>query len=370
MTTAQIKLPPKLIPVFSEKRRIRGAFGGRGSGKTFSFAKMTAIRAYMAAESGQKGVILCAREWMNSLRDSSMAEVKDAINSEPWLRNYFDIGQEYIRTRNGRVEYIFTGLNRNLDSLKSKAKILIAWVDEAEGVTETAWDKLEPTVRAEGSEIWVTWNPELDGSSTDKRFRKQMAELEGNPLIVEVNYDDNPWFPEPLEALRKRQQRTLDPNKYAWIWEGAYLENSDAQVGDRLFISHEAGKVGLELDDTAQFITRYIPEFSNHVVRADSARPESISFLKRQGIPNITGVKKGKGSVEDGIQFVRSFAEIVIHPRCKETIREFRLYSYKVDKRTGDILPVLVDKDNHYVDALRYAIEPMIKPSGFILDVG
>lgn len=410
MSVAQIKLPPKLIPVFSEKRRIRGAFGGRGSGKTFSFAKMTAIRAYMAAESGQKGVILCAREWMNSLRDSSMAEVKDAINSEPWLRSYFDIGQEYIRTRNGRVEYIFTGLNRNLDSLKSKAKILIAWVDEAEGVTETAWDKLEPTVRAEGSEIWVTWNPELDGSSTDKRFRKQMAELEGNPLIVEVNYDDNPWFPEPLEALRKRQQRTLDPNKYAWIWEGAYLENSDAQVfagkyrvdefepqpnwdgpyngldfgfsqdptaaiqcwinGDRLFISHEAGKVGLELDDTAQFITRHIPEFSNHVVRADSARPESISFLKRQGIPNITGVKKGKGSVEDGIQFIRSFAEVVIHPRCKETIREFRLYSYKVDKRSGDVLPVLVDKDNHYVDALRYAIEPMIKPSGFILDVG
>jgi phage terminase large subunit len=410
MTTAQIKLPPKLIPVFSEPyRRIRGAYGGRGSGKTFSFAIMTAVRAYMAAEEGRRGVILCCREWMNSLKDSSMAEVKDAIQSIDWLADYFDIGQEYIRTKNGNVEYIFTGLNRNLDSLKSKAKILVAWVDEADGVSSMAWEKLEPTVRADQSEIWITWNPELDGSATDKAYRKLASELEGNSMIVEMNYPDNPWFPSSLDALRRRQQKTLDPNKYAWIWEGAYLQNSDAQVfankyrvaefeidksfngpyygldfgfsqdptaavemairGRVLYIRREAGKTGLELDDTVAFLSDRMPAMASSVVRADCARPESISYLQRHGMPRITGVEKGKGSVEDGIEFMRSFDEIVIHPDCEETIREFRLYSYKVDRLSGDVLTVLVDKNNHYIDAARYALEPIMKSRSSIFDI-
>jgi len=404
MTTAQIKLPPKLIPVFSGGyRRIRGAHGGRGSGKTFTFAKMAAIRAYMAAESGRKGVILCAREWMNSLKDSSMAEVKGAIESEDWLKNYFEVGKEYIRTKNGNVEFIFTGLNRNLDSLKSKAQILIAWVDEAEGVSETAWNKLEPTVRSNDSEIWVTWNPELDGSATDKRFRK--GELEGNSMVIDMNYQDNPWFPNVLDDLRKRQQRTLDPNTYAWIWGGAYRQNSDAQVFNnkysvkefepacnwdgpyhgldfgfsqdptaavkcwifesKLYIEYEAGKVGLELDDTATFLNSRIPGIGEHVVRGDSARPESISHLKRHGLPRIESVEKWAGSVEDGISHMRAYEEIIVHPRCEEVCREMRLYSYKVDRNTGDVLTSIVDKDNHYMDAIRYAIAPIIKRGYF-----
>lgn len=409
MTTAQINLPPKLIPVFSKPyRRIRGAHGGRGSGKTFSFALMTAVRAYMAAESGQKGSILCAREWMNSLKDSSMAEVKGAIESVDWLKDYFDIGQEYIRTKNGRVEYIFTGLNRNLDSLKSKAKILIAWVDEAEGVSSTAWEKLEPTVRAEDSEIWVTWNPELDGSATDKTFRKDIAELEGDAMIVEMNYMDNPWFPAPLDALRRRQQRTLDPNTYSWIWEGAYRQNSEAQIlsgkyrvddftpkpewdgpyygvdwgfsqdptagvkcwvgGSTLYIEHEGGKVGLENDDIAEFMIKKLPGIEGHSVRADSARPETISHVKskgqrndRQNLPRVEGVEKWPGSVEDGIAHLRSYDEIVIHTRCFEVTKEARLYSYKVDRLTGDVLTTIVDKNNHYIDAIRYALAPLIR---------
>lgn len=407
MTTAKIELPPKLIPVFSKPyRRIRGAYGGRGSGKTFSFALMSAVRAYMAAESGQKGVILCAREWMNSLKDSSMAEVKGAIESVDWLKDYFDIGQEYIRTKNGLVEFIFTGLNRNLDSLKSKSRILIAWVDEAEGVSSIAWEKLEPTVRSEMSEIWITWNPELDGSATDTAYRKKMESLEGDSMIVEMNYHDNPWFPAPLEALRKRQQSTLDPNTYAWIWEGAYRQNSDAQVfankyrvsefeaggygwdgpycgldfgfsqdptaavmcwihDSKLYIEHEAGRVGLELDDTSSYINEIIPNFKDHVVRADSARPESISHLKRHGMDRVEAVEKWAGSVEDGISHIRSYTEVIIHPRCEEVIREFRLYSYKVDKNTGDVLTSIVDKHNHYIDAIRYAIAPIIKRGYF-----
>ncbi|BET96957.1 hypothetical protein TCT1_18780 [Xenorhabdus sp. TCT-1] len=132
MTTARIELPPKLIPVFSGDYRYRGSYGGRGSGKTRTFAKMSAIRGYMFAEAGTEGVILCGREFMNSLSESSMEEVKQAIKSEPWLDGYYEMGENFIRTKNRRVWFVFAGLRHNLDSIKSKARILIEWIDEAE----------------------------------------------------------------------------------------------------------------------------------------------------------------------------------------------------------------------------------------------
>lgn len=402
MTTTRIKVPPKLIPTFNGNARYRVAHGGRGSGKTRTFAIMSAVRAYMAAENGQEGVILCAREFMNSLEDSSMQEVKSAIRSIPWLDSYFDMGEKYIRTKCGRVKYTFTGLRHNIDSLKSKAKILICWIDEAEGVSETAYSKLLPTVREEGSEVWITYNPELDGSPTDLRFRKNKP---SNAIVTEINYSDNPWFPDVLDAERLNDLERLDPATYAWIWEGAYLENSDSQVlngkvsikdfevgenelplwngpyygldfgfsqdptagvrawvkDECLWIDYEAGKVGLELDETASFLSSRIPGIDSHVVRSDSARPESISYLQRHGLRRCEGVKKWAGSVEDGVKHLRSYKQIYIHPRCKELIRETRLYSYKVDKLTGDVLPQIVDSNNHYLDALRYALSPLVR---------
>ena len=402
MTTVQIELAPKLVELFSEPSRYYCAWGGRGSGKTRGFALMTAIKAYMAAESGKSGVILSAREYMNSLEESSMEEIKQAIRAVPWLDAYFDIGEKYIRTKNRRVSYVFAGLRHNLDSIKSKARILLAWVDEAESVSEVAWQKLLPTVREEGSEVFVSWNPELDGSPTDTRFRKTTPESWRG---VEVNYNDNPWFPEVLDLERRSDYERLDPQTYAWVWDGAYRENSDAQVfsgkykigeftpdadkwhgpyngldfgfaqdptaavvcwvhDDRLWVEHEAGKVGLDIDDTARFVDQRIPGFGKSVIRADSARPESISYLKRHGMPFAEGVPKWTGSVEDGITHLRSYKEIIVHPRCKEVLKEMRLYSYKVDRLTGDITTKLVDANNHYIDAIRYALNPMIQGKG------
>ena len=398
MTQAKLEIPPKLIPIFQGQARYRGAYGGRGSAKTRTFALMTAVRGYMAAQQGQSGVILCAREHLNSLDESSLEEVKQAIRSVPWLDGYYEIGEKYVRTKNKRVSYVFAGLRTNLDSIKSKARILIAWIDEGEQVSEVAYQKLMPTVREEGSEVWCTWNPEKDDSPTDKRFRKNPPT---NSKITEISYPDNPWFPATLEAQRQEDQIRLDPATYAWIWEGAYLENSDAQVfhgkikvddftpgkdwdgpyyggdfgfsqdptaavevwihGDNLYIHREAGKVGLELDDTAAYVCAKIPGFDKEVSRWDSARPESISHLKRHGLPRAQSVKKWSGSVEDGIQFLRSFASIVIHPTCREMQKEARMYSYKVDRLTGDVTTKVVDAHNHYWDAVRYAVEPMIK---------
>nr|ELR5135846.1 PBSX family phage terminase large subunit [Providencia rettgeri] len=397
MTVARIEIPTKLIPAFEGKYRYRCSHGGRGSAKTRTFALMTAIRGYMAAMNGQSGVILCAREYMNSLEESSMEEVKQAIRSVPWLNDFYELGEKYIRTKCRSVSYVFAGLRHNLDSIKSKARILIAWVDEAESVSEIAWTKLAPTVREAGSEIWVTWNPERDGSATDKRFRKNPPD---NAVVVEMNYDDNPWFPSVLEDERLNDQARLDSATYAWIWEGAYLENSDKQVlankyvvqsfpddlwqqadrllfgadfgfakdpntlirmfilDDCLYIEYEAYGVGVELDHMPEFYDK-IPESRKWSIKADSARPETISYLKRQGF-NISAAKKWQGSVEDGITHLRGFKQIIIHPRCKETAKEARLYSYKTDRITGEVLPVILDANNHCWDAVRYGLDGYI----------
>lgn len=397
MTVAMIEIPPKLIPAFEGNYRYRCSHGGRGSAKTRTFALMTAIRGYMAAMNGQSGVILCAREYMNSLEESSMEEVKQAIRSVPWLNDFYELGEKYIRTKCRSVSYVFAGLRHNLDSIKSKARILIAWVDEAESVSEIAWTKLTPTVREAGSEIWVTWNPERDGSATDKRFRKNPPD---NAIVVEMNYGDNPWFPSVLEEERLSDQERLDSATYAWIWEGAYLENSDKQVlankyvvksfpddlwqkadrllfgadfgfakdpntllrqfilNDCLYIEYEAYGIGVELDHMPAFYDK-IPESRKWPIKADSARPETISYLKRQGF-NISAAKKWQGSVEDGITHLRGFKQIIIHPRCKETAKEARLYSYKTDRITGEVLPVIEDKNNHCWDAVRYGLDGYI----------
>ncbi|HDR0732478.1 PBSX family phage terminase large subunit [Pasteurella multocida] len=395
----QIEIPPKLIPVFSKPNmRYRGSFGGRGSAKTRTFAKMTAVVAYQRAMNNESGVILCGREFMNSLEDSSLEEIKQAIRSEPFLEAFFEIGEKFVRTKCGRISYVFTGLRHNLDSIKSKARILLAWVDEAESVSEIAWQKLLPTVRESNSEVWVTWNPEKKGSATDLRFRQSIPE---NAMIVEMNYTDNPWFPDVLEQERLNDKKRLDDATYRWIWEGAYLEASEAQIfkgkyeelefkpnqdfngpyfgldfgfakdptavvkcwvfDNNLYIEHEAGKTGLELDHTAGFMKERVPDIEKYILRADSARPESISYLKRNGIPRIEGVKKWSGSVEDGIEHIKSYRKVYIHPRCKETLREFRLYSYKTDRLTGDVLPTVLDEHNHYIDAIRYALNPLIQ---------
>ncbi len=395
----QIEIPPKLIPVFSKPNmRYRGSFGGRGSAKTRTFAKMTAVIAYKRAMAGDSGVILCGREFMNSLEDSSLEEVKQAIRAESFLNDFFEIGEKYIRTKCGRVSYIFSGLRHNLDSIKSKARILLAWVDEAESVSEMAWSKLIPTVREHNSEIWLTWNPEKRDSATDKRFRQFPPD---SSVIVEMNYTDNPWFPDVLEQERLNDKKRLDDATYRWIWEGAYLEASEAQIfngkyeelefkpnqdfngpyfgldfgfakdptaavkcwvfDNNLYIEYEAGKTGLELDHTAGFLKERVPDIEKYILRADSARPESISYLKRNGVPRIEGVKKWSGSVEDGIEHIKSYRKIYIHPRCKETLREFRLYSYKTDRLTGDVLPTVLDEHNHYIDAIRYALNPLIQ---------
>jgi phage terminase large subunit len=394
--TAQIKLPTKIAKLFDAPRgavQYRCSRGGRGSGKSYNFALMAAVWGYTETLR-----VLCGRDLQNSIKESFHAELKNAIASYPWLENAYDVGVDYIRGKNG-TEFLFKGLRHNTKSIKSLAQIDLTIIEEAEDVAEESWLDLEATVfRQPKSELWALWNPRRKLSPVDKRFVQSPPD---NCLIETVNYYDNPYFPTGLETLRLRQRELLDDATYRHIWEGSYLENSNAQVfngkyeireftptsewqgayvgidfgfsqdpstavkcwvhGDYLYIEHEAYKIGLELDDTADYFKSKIPQIENYTARADNARPESISYLKRHGLSRITGVKKWAGSVEDGIQFMRSFKAIVLHPRCTNAIEEFRSYSYKVDRLTGDVLPDLVDSNNHIVDAIRYAVEPIIK---------
>lgn len=222
MTRAQIKIPDKLVPIFAAPADYRVSWGGRGSGKTRTFAKMTAVRAYQWAMKGDEGTIVCGREFMNSLAESSFAEVEAAIKSEEWLAQHFDIGESYIRTLPhlpGRIDYSFIGLRRNLDSVKSKSKIKLLWVDEADPVTDTAWEKVIPSVREDDSEIWVTWNPERKNSATDRRFRKDPP---ARCLGAEMNWRDNPWFPAILQRKRL-EDKEKRPDSYEHVWEGDYV---------------------------------------------------------------------------------------------------------------------------------------------------
>lgn len=224
MTTARIELPKVLIPVFHGEADIRGAYGGRGSGKTRSFAKMVAVRGYMYGMAGVSGILLCARQFMNSLEDSSLEECRRAIEDEPWLLAYYEIGDKFIKSKDGRISFAFAGLDRNIASIKSKGRLLLCWVDEAEPVTDEAFTTLIPTLREEGdgwnAELWVTWNPKRKIAAVEKRFRQTQSL---RVKVAQCSWKDNPKFPAKLE--RDRQTDLIErPEQYGHIWDGDFLQ--------------------------------------------------------------------------------------------------------------------------------------------------
>lgn len=395
---AKVILSPAAREVFSHLRgsvSYRALYGGRGSGKSYSAALVAAVWGYV-----EKLRVLCVREFQNSIERSFHAELKAAIESHWWLAEHYRVTKETITGKNG-TDFIFKGLHGNPNSIKSLAKVDLTIVEEAEDITEEGWLALEATVlRQPKSEIWSLWNPRKKASPVDTRFRTFPPE---DAIIREINYTDNPFFPEGLRKLCERQREILDYATWAHVWLGAYLENSAAQIfngrfeqkeftpkpdwkgpfqgGDwgysqdpvamlrcwiheeDLYIEYEAGGVGIELDDIPKAAAQ-IPDFHKYDTYWDSAQPAMISHVKAKGLPRSKGVDKKKGSVADGIQFIRSFRRVYIHPRCKETLGEFLAYSWKVDRLTGHITDIPVDAFNHYCDSLRYALSGVMKHKG------
>lgn len=227
MAAVKIEIPDKLIPVFEGPADVRGSWGGRGSAKTRSFATMIAVRGYMFGMAGVTGQLVCGRQFMNSLDDSSLEEVKRAIEDVPFLKDYYEVGEKYIKSHDGRIWFTFVGLDRNVQSVKSKGRVLIFWIDEAEPVTDEALNIVEPTLREEGgngkdawnAELWVTWNPKRKTAAVESRYR-----FSTDPLVkcVELNWEDNPKFPEKLSRQRLRDLAER-PDQYGHIWDGEYV---------------------------------------------------------------------------------------------------------------------------------------------------
>ena len=226
MTTLKVELPPKLIPVLSPPLgtyRYRVLRGGRGSGKSFNVAKMSAIWGAV-----QPIRILCTREYQNSIKQSFYAEVANAIKSDPWLESVYEVGRDFIRHRTNGTEYLFAGLRHNIDSIKSMANINLVIVEEAETVPHASWIDLLPTIRAPESEIIIIYNPKRRDSWVAQTF--DADKLPPRTLIADINYDGNPFFPAVLNEQRLHDREHLDPALYRHIWEGDYYEQSDAQV--------------------------------------------------------------------------------------------------------------------------------------------
>lgn len=396
MPSIEADFPPKLYPLFKPKR-YKVTWGGRGSAKSWSYARALLLRAAL-----QPTRILCARELQVSLQDSVHKLLSDQIESLG-LQDYFKVTKFGIDPRNGS-QIIFAGLRNEVTKIKSTEGVDICWIEEAEKVSHRSWEVVVPTIRKPGSEIWVTYNPDLETDPTDIKFRKHPSD---DMWVQELNWRDNPWFPDVLRAEKDHLAR-VDPEAYQHVWEGGYRTQSQAQIfrgryrveafepepdwdgpyfgadwgfstdptvlvklwirqGTRkarqtLFIEKEVYRIGLEIDDTVEAFLS-VPGADRYTIRGDSARPETISYLKRHGLPRIVAAEKWPGCVEDGIAYLKTF-DIVIHPDCRGTVQDAKLYSYKVDRVTGDVLPDIVDEHNHAWDAIRYALERPIRSKG------
>jgi phage terminase large subunit len=393
-----IQLPIKFSNIFTEKARYRIWYGGRGSSKSHSIARALLI---LGMKSSKR--ILCCREYQSSIADSSHRLLCDMIYLYK-LEKFYSITKTEIKGANGTL-FIFRGIKVDPHGIKSLEGVDVAWCEESEKISNESLDILIPTIRKPESELWFSFNPFKDQDPVYQRF---VLNPPPNSIVVKVNYNDNPWFPDVLKNEMEHDKRT-NPDRYRWIWEGECLGISDAQVfrgkyevqdfGDpppgtflhygvdwgfsvdpstmircwildrKLYIDYEAYGVHTELEDLPALFDQ-VPSAREWTSYADSARPETISYCQRHSYPNMVGVEKPKGSIEDGIAFMLSFEKIIIHPRCKHAFEEFTLYQYKTDKQTGKVTPDLIDKNNHIIDAIRYALFDRISAGNIsLLDV-
>ena len=403
-----------LSDLYYKKARYKIYWGGRGAAKSMGFAEAL-VR--LAAASPLR--ILCCREFQNSIKDSSHKLIKDTIE-KLGLNSWFTITADTIRSQVG-AEFLFKGLHLNDNSIRSTVGIDICWVEEAHSVSAYSWQVLLPTIRDDDSEIWVSFNMNEENDATYQMF---VAKQRPNSIVHLVNYDSNPYFPDVLRA-EMEHDRTTDFALYEHIWLGKPRKRSNAIIlnnkyrvaefadnmwekadrlffgadwgfasdpstlirqfilGNTLYVEYEAHDYHVELNEIAEFYTGVRPDGTKSMrwpgipgskdwpIRADCSRPETISHVRGHGF-NIDGAEKWPGSVEDGIAHLRGFDEIVIHPRCVKTAEEAYLWRYKVDPKRLDsqgqpeVLPIIVDKNNHCWDASRYGLDGYIQRGGSV----
>lgn len=379
-----IETPRVFMPLLGDGLRYLGAHGGRGSGKSHFFGELAIERSVV-----EKFDLVCVRENQKSL-DQSVKKLLEGKIESMNAGYYFDVQDAKIKSIHGGI-MTFQGMAAHTaESIKSLEGYDAAWVEEGQTLSQKSLDMLRPTIRKPLSQLWFSWNPRFATDPVDVLLRSE------NPppgsRIVEANFSDNPKFPDVLRA-EMEYDRARDPDKYCHIWLGQYQQNSEARVfknwrveeferpegtifrlgadwgfsvdpsvlvrcsieGNALYIDYEAYQVGCEIVNLPELFMS-VPNAEKWPITADSSRPETISHMQKNGFPRIVAAVKGAKSLEEGVEFLKSF-DIIVHPRCKHTIDELSLYRYKTDPLTDLVLPILEDKDNHVIDAIRYACE-------------
>lgn len=402
--------------------RYKVYYGGRDSAKSWSFAE-----ALIRFTRDEPLRVLCTREYQNSIRDSVHHLLRQTIN-RLGLAAWFTVTESSIKSKAG-AEFIFRGLHNNVDEIKSTEGIDVCWVAEAHYTSDLSWQTLIPTIRKEGSQIWVDFNVIDEETPTHKRF---VTNTPPDTIIHFVNYDQNPY----LSETSKREiehLKAVDFQAYEHVYLGLPRKISDSVIyGGRyevesfpddlwkqaqrplygldfgfaqdpvalvrefildgsLYIDWEAWGLEIEFEGKRTFtphpdnlrslplgpdglprprgeleqLIDTVPGVRSWTIKADNARPETISYLRGRGF-SVEPAEKWQGSVEDGITHIKGFRRRVIHPRCVHTIQEARLYSYKRDRVTGEVLPVIIDKHNHCWDGVRYGLDQYIQRSGSI----
>lgn len=382
-------------------------WGGRSSTKSWGIAE-----ALIRLTSVRKVRVLCTREYQTSIKDSSHKLLKDTID-RLGMTSWFTVTKDTIISKVG-AEFIFKGLHNNEQGIRSTEGLDYVWVEEGQSVSEASWRSLDPTIRKDGAELWVSFNLIDEDDATYKRF---VVKPPTGAIIVKLTYLDNPYL-----SARTLQQiedaKEADWHLYEHVWLGMPLKITDAivlnkkyRVADfpsdlwerasrlhlgadfgfatdpatllryfilereqdpdnkrRLYIEHEAVGHHVELDELPEFYDA-VPGSREWPIGADCSRPETISHLRNKGF-NIYGAEKWEGCVKDGIAHLRGFDEIIIHPRCPVTAEEARLWRYKTDPKQLDdygnpkVLPILIKGNDHCWDGIRYGLDGYIMKSG------
>lgn len=377
----------KVRKAFSSIKRFKVVYGGRDSGKSTMVVLWFVLLSFK-----DRYRFLNIKKTARTIRDSVYSLYEEVIKKNN-LESYFTFTQTSIKNNVTGSEFLFTGLLPSAERIKSVNKINYCFIEEASELTQDDWDIVIPTIREPGNKIFIVFNP-ADG--TEPVYKTFIDNTPENAEVVKINYDDNPFLSDEskdyIEYLKE-----VDWEKYKHIYEGEKLLISDKVIfknkyevrhfetpndavfyhgmdwggggaaqdpsvavrcfidDNTLYIDKESYLTGAaaDLDNMPDHLIADIPTSYKWQILSDTNFPNSIKYLRNRGF-NIKPVKKMK--IIDGINFLKSFEKIIIHPDCENTAYEFMTYSWKTDKMSGDIIPEPEDKHNHCIDTVRYSL--------------
>lgn len=400
--TFNFDYPEKLTGFLQTTKPYQVLHGGRSSAKTYTALLKLMARALSYTE---PKIILCTRETQTSIQTSTYLDLKQIIDRYN-LHAYFSIKFDKIIAHNG-TEFLFKGLSRDINSIKSMPNIAACLVEEAETIGQPLWEVLDPTLRSKGIELIICFNPKDAQGYT---YREFVASTHYGDDIYrqEINYYDNPFnSPDILKKIARMREH--DYARYEHIYLGKVLDMSEDVIFKGRFKILDMGVefntqfweykkqrimmlYGLDFgffpdpaafielcfldEDTIYFnreiylnkllpskyietIKEHMPEAVNDLWAADNARNDSIAQLEFDGL-NCEAAGKGKGSIESGLEYLQG-KKLIIHPRCTNLIYEMYNYKHKIDKNSGKITPEIIDANNHLIDATRYALHRQIQ---------